>query len=203
MKQNLIVKLGSLAVAALAIGCAQPPNESVEAARGALQKAIAAEAEEYAPAEFQEARDSLASLDAELAAQQGRFAPLRSYTEAGELAARATAAAERAGSAAVAGRQAARDEATLAIESLRASVEAVALLLEQAPAGKDAAADIEALKADLAGIEGSLGELDQSLGQGRFKDAAIKARASLESANAIKAEVTAAIEARKAGRRRS
>jgi hypothetical protein len=81
-------------------------------------------------------------------------------------------------------------------------VEEVKLLLEEAPTGKGTAADLEAMKADLAAIEGSFDDLEQSLGQGRYKDATLKARASLESAGTLKTALVSAFEARKAGRRR-
>jgi hypothetical protein len=203
MKQTTPLKRIIVAAAAvLAVACAQPPVQSIDAARSAVEKATTADATDYAPAQLQEAKDSLASLDAELAAQQSKFVLTRSYDKASELASGALAAAERASAAAAAGRELARNEATIAIESLRASIVEVRQLLEQAPTGKGTAADIAAMKADLASIEGSLGEVEQSLGQGKYKDAAIKARASLDSASTIKAEITAAIEARKAGRRR-
>jgi hypothetical protein len=174
----------------------------VASAQTALQQAVAAEAAEYAPTELQKARESVASLEAELTAQGERLALMRSYTRAEELAASARSAAEEATSAAGSGREQARNEATLAVQSLRASVEEVKLLLEEAPTGKGTAADLEAMKADLAAIEGSFDDLEQSLGQGRYKDATLKARASLESAGTLKTDLVSAIEARKAGRRR-
>jgi len=202
MKLTNALKLPLLAVALVGAGCAKPPTEAVAGAKEALQKAVGAEAADYAPAELQQAQDAMASLDAELTAQEGRFALTRTYEKAGQLATAARTAAESAATAAAAGREAARNEATIAIESLRASVDEVKLLLEQAPKGKGTAADLEAMKSDLAAIESSLGELDQSMGQGHFKDASVKARAALDSANTIKADITAAMEARKAGRRR-
>jgi hypothetical protein len=67
-----------VAVALVAIGCAQPPQVQIDGANAAIEKATAAGAAEYAPEALAAARDAQAKLEAELKAQSGSFALMRS-----------------------------------------------------------------------------------------------------------------------------
>ena len=90
----------------LAAGCAQPPTDVVNAAKAALETARTSEAADYAAESLKAAEDAVAALEAELNVQSEAFALTRSYNKTKELAAAATAAAEKAAADAQAGREA-------------------------------------------------------------------------------------------------
>ena len=76
-----------IATATLVAGCASAPTDAVNKANDALDAAQQAQAPDYAPEAWTTAQDSQAKLQAELAAQEKKFALFRSYDEAKNLAA--------------------------------------------------------------------------------------------------------------------
>lgn len=190
-----------LAGAALfSVACAQEPTAALDGAKAALEASQAAGAADYAPAALAAAETATAALDAELKAQAEKFALTRSYTKASELAAAAKTAADQAAAAAVTGKEQMKAEATTLIAGVRGSVDAARQALAKAPKGKGAAADLEAMAADVAGVETALGEMDSALAAGSFKDAKVKAESAQATLQKIVADVQAAIEAKKGKR---
>ncbi|MFO7693598.1 MAG: energy transducer TonB [Vicinamibacterales bacterium] len=96
------VRLGAiaLALAIAAAGCGAPPTADVDAARGAVDKAVTDGAGQYAADAIKAAQDARAALDAELAAQDAKW--FKSYDTAKELAAAAKAAGDKASADALA-----------------------------------------------------------------------------------------------------
>lgn len=66
--------LPAILVAALASGCAAPPNKEMDQAQGAIDAAKAAGAEQYAPAEYHAATDALTRSHAAVAQNDYRLA---------------------------------------------------------------------------------------------------------------------------------
>jgi TonB family protein len=101
---RVIVRFGAIAMglAITVIGCASPPNEDVDAARAALDKAASERAGQYAAESLKAAQDARAALDAELKAQEGKW--FKSYGRTKELAADAKAAGDKAAADAIAGK---------------------------------------------------------------------------------------------------
>jgi hypothetical protein len=169
----------------------------VNAARSALEAAKTSGAADYAPSALASAESAQAALDAELKAQSEKFAPTRSYTKAAELAAAAKSASEAASAAAVSGKEQMKAEATTLIAGVRGSIDVAKQALAKAPKGKGTAADLEAMTADLAGVEASLGEMDAAVAAGNYKDAKVKAEAAKATLDRIVADVQAAIDAKR------
>ncbi|HKQ60125.1 MAG TPA: hypothetical protein VJS92_02500 [Candidatus Polarisedimenticolaceae bacterium] len=180
-------------------GCAKPPQAEIDAAKKAVADARA-EASEYASQAMSQAEDAVSQLDAELKAQEDKFALFRSYKKATELAATAKAAGERAASEAATAKEQAKNDATDAIGRARTTLSEVQALMAQAPTGKGTQADIEVLKSDLAGVETSINEADSSFQAGKYKDAKAKADAAVASAENVRSAINAAIEAKKTAR---
>ena len=196
MKRNLL--LPALAgVALISVACAKEPNDVVGPARASLNSAKAAGAADYAPAALASAETSAAALDAELKAQSEKFALTRSYTKATELAATAKADADKAAAEAVSGKEQMKAEATTLIAGVRGSLDAAKQALAHAPKGKGSAADLEAMNADVAGVENSLGAMDAAMTAGDYKDAKVKAEAARQTLDKIVADVQAATLAKK------
>jgi hypothetical protein len=179
-------------VALLTVACAKEPTDAVNAAKSALEAAKTAGAADYAPDAIAAADTAAAALDAELKAQAEKFALTRSYTKAGELATAAKSAADQAAAAAVAGKEQMKAEATTLIAGVRGSVDAAKQALAKAPKGKGSAADLEAMNADVAGVEAALGEMDSAMAAGNYKDAKVKAEAAKATLDRIVADVQAA-----------
>jgi hypothetical protein len=98
----------------------------------------------------------------------------------------------------VTGKEAMKAAATTLVADVRTSLEAAKKAIAKAPKGKGTAADVEAMKSDIAGIEAGLGDLDAALAAGRFKEAKVKAEAAKQGLDKIVADVQAAIDAKKA-----
>ncbi|MBM3318078.1 MAG: hypothetical protein FJY75_09530 [Candidatus Eisenbacteria bacterium] len=178
-------------------GCAKPPAEAIEAARQALESAKAAQASEYAPRSLANAETAKSTLEAELKAQEDKFALFRSYKKATEMATAAKAAADQTVQDANTAKEQARRESEALIGQVRAAIDEAKQMLASAPRGKGSQMDIKALEADIASTEASLAEVERTYGEGAYLRAKAKAQATLQSVNNIKSTITAAIEMRK------
>jgi hypothetical protein len=185
------------------VACAKPPQPQIDAANTAVNKAIAAEASEYASEALSAARDAQAKLDAELKAQESKFALTRSYTEATKLAGIATEAGGKAASEAAQRKQAAQTGASTALVGARAAIQDAETALSGAPKGKGSKADLDALQSDLTAAKATLGDAETAFNGQHFRDAKAKADATRERAAGVKATIDQAIQSRQAGRRKS
>lgn len=194
--QSLLAVVVALAVVVLT-GCSEVPTTDIEVADQALARARAAGAADYAADSLKAAEDARAQLDTELKAQEQRFALVRSYDRALELAAASKSAADRAEQDAVEARTVAREEAATLIAEVRTSLIEVKGLLDKAPRGKGSEVDLAALRTDLTGIETAVAELDSSFAAGNYLDAKTRAQAARENAARIESEILRAMEAAK------
>jgi hypothetical protein len=201
-RKNVWVVLAA-AAAVTAVGCANPPAAELSAVDAAVVAAERAEASTYATAELAAVTEAKAELQGELAAQQDKFALLRSYSKATELAAAVKVAAEVAQQKAVEGKEVARAEATQSVADARVVLDEAVLMLEKAPRGKGTQADLEVMKSDLAAVEASLGEANSALAASNFNEARSKAQAAIQAAGQVKAAVEQAAALRAGGRRRA
>lgn len=189
MRKTLFAIVLGVSIAALAAGCAQPPQTEIDATNAAFEAANAAEAQTYAADSQKAAQDAKSQLDAELTAQEEKFALFRSYSRASELAASAKMAAETAEKDAAAQKARIRTEATKMIADTRTALGETMQLLEKAPRGKGSQADIAAMKADLANVETSLGEADSALSAGKLMEARSKAEAAMKMVQQTKSAI--------------
>ncbi|MGQ9495903.1 MAG: hypothetical protein ACUVRY_06580 [Thermoanaerobaculaceae bacterium] len=166
MRKNTVVGLLVLAVVVLAVGCAKPPQAELDAMKAALQAAEQAEAPKYAAADWDKAQQAVNAANAEVEAQNAKFALFRSYTKAKQLIEEATAAANAAKDAGVAGKQKAMNEARGAIDAAKASLtaaqEALAALEKCRRKPKDLKKDLEAQKGNLDGFATQVNQLEDA-----------------------------------------
>ncbi len=189
------VPLLSLLILVMA-GCAKPPQVDIDAAKGAIDSAVAAEAKDYAGPSLQAANDSWAALQTELQAQESKFALFRSYKKAKEMAATTKAAGEKATADANAQKAKVKDECTAMMATAQTSIDEAKALLEKAPKGKGEKEAIEALKAELTGAETSLADANAAFSSGKYLQAKSKLQAVVNAANDVKTQVQAAIDAK-------
>ncbi len=199
--KRISVLLALAGVAILSAACAKEPTDAINAARSSLAAAKTAEAADYAPGAMAAAETASAALDAELKAQSEKFALTRSYTKASELAVQAKAAADQAAAQAVTGKEQMKTEATTLVAGVRSSIEAAKAALAKAPKGKGSAADIEAMKSDLTGVETGLSDMDAAIAAGKYKDAKVKAEAAKATLDKIVADVNAAAAMKKGAKK--
>ena len=193
-KISVLAVIAGLALFSAA--CAKEPTEALTSARTALEAAKTAGAADYAPDALAAAQTAAAALDAEVKAQSEKFSLTRSYTKTAELATAAKAAADAAAAAAVSGKEQMKVEATALVAGVRSSVEAAKAALAKAPKGKGSAADLEAMKGDVTGVETSLADMDAALANGNYKDAKVKAEAAKQTLDKVVADVQAAAAAK-------
>jgi len=93
----------ALGLALVVTGCAAPPTAEVDAAKAAVDKAVADHADQYAAETLKAAQEARAALDAELTAQEGKW--FKSYDRAKQLATAAKEAGDKAAADAVAARE--------------------------------------------------------------------------------------------------
>ncbi len=199
--RKMMFVLPLVALLALVAGCAKPPQADIDAANQALESARAAGASDYAPDSLRAAEDAKAALESELRAQEQKFALFRSYKKATELATSAKEAAERASADAAEGKQRARREAEALIAEAKTARDEASTMLEKAPRGKGTAADLEALKADLSGVDTSIADAEAAFSAERYLEAKSKAEAAKSSAANVKTAIEQAMEAKRAARR--
>lgn len=177
-----------LALVALA-GCASVPTEEVASADEAMEVARAAEAPDYAPEAWAAVEDHREQLETELAAQQEEFTLTRSYERARTLATETKELAEQAATAARSGKEKAAEDAAAAIAEATRLREEVEQLLEHAPRGKDATADLAVLSSDAGSTASTIEEAQRSYDAGEYLDAQVKAEEARRVLEDIKSQI--------------
>lgn len=195
MRSKLGLVIFVLGVAVSVAGCASPPKTEIDAVKTSIDQAVSAGAGQYAADSLKSAQDAQGALDAELKAQEGKWFP--SYTKATELAAAAKAAGEKAVTDAAAGKEKTKAEAATAITDAKALLTEAQDLLAKAPKGKGSAADIEAMKTDLANAATAITDAEAAVGGERFLDAKAKAESAKTAATTVKTAVETAMAAKK------
>lgn len=186
--QSALVAVAAVMLAA----CAQPPTADIDAANSSLDQARTAQAETYAPEAWTAANDAKTSLEAELNAQQGKMAALRSYDKAKSLASDMKSAADRAKQDAATGKDKAKTDADTLMTQAREERDRAKTALSSAPKGKGTEADLASLKSDEQGIDDTLADMQRAYDSGDYIGAKNKAQAAISSAQQIEKEIDAA-----------
>ncbi len=191
MERRLNIWLLAVALI-LATGCAKPPTEQIEAAEKAIKDAQQSGAATYVAEEYAKIEGTLAALKKEVSDQDAKFALLRDYGKVEQLAATATADAERVKAAAEKKKEEAKASALQAQQVAQESVKATLDLVGKAPAGKDRAA-LEAIKTDAEGLKASLNQVQMALDKADYQAAQTQAKAIHEKSAAVSHEIETAL----------
>jgi len=193
------IRLTSIAVTALTLAaCAQAPTAQIDAAKQAVDSAKAAQAPDYAPESWNATNDAQAKLDAEMKAQDDRWAPLRSYSKAQALAAELKDTADRASQDAATAKDKAKTEAGTLIAQARDEYGKAQTALQSAPHGKGTEADLASLKSDTTSIDGTIQDAQKAFDSGDYIGAKTKAQSAISSAQQIQKEIETAKQQRHA-----
>ena len=198
MRRNkLFVGALVMSIALVAAGCAKPPQQEVDALKANMASAEA-EASKYAADAWQKTQDAMNQVNAELEAQNAKFALFRSYSKTKELIAAANASVEEAKTAAVAGKEKAKADATAAVDAAKASLTAAQAAMTTLEAckrkPKGFAKDMEMLKANWDGLNAQTADLDAKIAAEDFTGAKSAADALKASADTLGADLAAAKE---------
>lgn len=173
-------------------GCAKPPTEQIEAAEKAVADAQQSGAATYVAEEYTKIEGTLSALKKEVADQDAKFALLRDYGKAEQLAVAAKADAERVRVEAEKKREEAKTAALQAQQAAQESVKATLDLVAKAPAGKDRAA-LEAIKADADALKASLNQVQIAIDKADYQAAQKQAEAIREKSTAVSHEIESAL----------
>jgi hypothetical protein len=186
---KLTISAGIAAVMLLVLaGCAKPPTEQIDAAEKSVADAQQSGASAYTPQDYAKLEGLLANVKKEVADQDAKFALLRDYGKAEQLAASAKAEAERVKGEVIKKKEEAKAAALQAQQVAQEAVKATQALVAKAPVGKDRAA-LEAIKADVDGLTKSLSEVQTLIDGGDYLAAQNKAKAIHEKSQAVSAEI--------------
>lgn len=198
LKKYLAGGISVMLMATLLVGCAKPPTQEMDAAKVAMDGAVSAGAGTYAKDGLKNLNDSWAAMQDEVKKQEGKL--FKNYDNAKAMIAKINADAAALKTETEQKKEQAKQEANDASAAAAAAVAQAKALLAEAPTGKGTKAEIEAMKADLAGIEGSLPEIATLIASEEYFAATDKAKAISAKAADISAQVQAAID-KKAGRK--
>lgn len=176
----------------LLVGCAKQPTEEINAAKASVDAVVAEGAQKFAAEDAKKLNDSMQAAQDEIKVQDGKT--FKDYAKTKELLAKVKADAETLKAGLAAKKEEAKKNAAVAQEAAKASVAEAKTLLAKAPKGKGSKADIEALKADLKGIEDSLAEIKSANDSEDYNAAIEKSNAIKDKAAAISDQIKKAME---------
>ena len=179
-RRNSIVATVALVFVA-AVACAKAPQEDISAAQADLDKAREAQAETWAPNEYQAADSAWKAANDEIQAQNAKW--IKNYDKAKELLTKTKEEAAKAAQAAAANKEQARTDSEAAITAADTSLTAAEAGLKVAPVTKDSRADLALFKSDVENLRGTLEQARQAFASEDYKRA-------LESANSVKDKAT-------------
>jgi len=172
--------------------CAKQPTQAMNDAKASIDAAVQEGADVYAKDELKKLNDdNQAALD-EITVQSKKF--FKKYGHAKEMLAKLKTDAEAVKVLVPARKEEAQKNAMAAQEEAKKAVADAKALLEKAPKGKGTKADIEAMKADLQGLETSLMEVQTVIDGADYFGAKDKASAIKDKAMAISDQINQAIE---------
>ena len=183
--------LGIFAVS-LFTSCAKQPTEQIEAVKAAIAAVEAEGGSVYAPEELKKLNDSMQAAMDEISTQSKKF--FKKYGPAKEMLAAVQTEAEAVKAGIPAKKEAAKNAAIQAQTEAKAALDEAKALLDKAPKGKGTKADIEAMKADLSGLDMSFGEIQAAIDAQDYFGASGKAATIKEKAMAVSDQVKAAME---------
>ncbi len=183
--------LGIFAVS-LFTSCAKQPTEQIDAVKASIAAAQAEGADVYAPEELKKLNDSMQAAMDEITTQSKKF--FKKYGPAKEMLAKVQADADALKASIPAKKEAAKNAAIQAQTDAKTALDEAKALLDKAPKGKGTKADIEAMKADLAGLDMSFAEIQTAIDSQDYFGASGKAATIKEKAMAITDQVKTAME---------
>ena len=179
-------------VIALLSGCSKTPTQEIEDAKAAANAVISEGLGKYSPEDEKKLNDAMTAAMDEIKTQEGKT--FTNYDKAKEMLAEVKKNAEGLKADLPAKKEQAKQNALSAQEAAKTAVDDAKKLLAKAPKGKGTAADIEALRGDVKGVEELLPEVQALIDKEEYGTAVTKANAIKEKATGVTDQITQAIE---------
>jgi len=194
MKGRTTVKLlvVALALSVFLLGCGKKPETEINNTKASLDSAIQEGAEKYAKEEAKLLNDDLTAAMDEIKVQDEKF--FKNYDKSKEMLASVQAKADSLKAEIPARKEKAKNDAQAALDAAKTAVADANALLAKAPRGKGTMADLEALKADAAGLQDSIVEAETLMTSEEYFAAADKANGIKDKAAEVSAQITTALE---------
>jgi predicted small lipoprotein YifL len=187
MKNKVLMGLAVIAMVAVLSSCGKKPQAEIDAANAAVEAAKTAEAAVYVPAEFAALQDSLNAVLANITAKESKL--FKNFKgETANLAGVVTLANTVAANAATK-KEEVKAEAANLMTGIKTVIEENVKLIPKLPRGKEGAAVIEQIKADVATVDAAVVEAQGLFDKGSYMDALNKVKAAKEKADGLNAEV--------------
>ena len=173
-------------------GCSKKPVQETNDAEAAISAIVKAGAEIYAQEELMKLNNDLAAAKNQLEIQDKKL--IKKYGATREMLAKIAVDASALKATIVTRKEDAKNKALTAQIEAKAVLDEAKALLERAPIGKGARADIEAFKADLKALESSLAEVQQTIDSEDYLGAQDRAKNIQEKASGISSQIQQAMQ---------
>jgi hypothetical protein len=187
MKNKVLMGLAAIAMVAILSSCGKKPQAEIDAATAAVEAAQTAEANVYLPAEFAAVQDTLNAVMADITAQESKL--FKKFGPAKEKLASVVTLANQVATNAATKKEEVKAEVANMLTGIKAVIEENGKLIPKLPRGKEGAAVIEQIKADVATVDASVVEAQGLFDKGAYMDAMNKIKAAKEKADSLNAEV--------------
>jgi hypothetical protein len=172
-------------------GCGKKPQAEIDATNAAIEAAKAAEANVYLPAEFAAVQDSMNAAMAAIEAKEGKL--FKGMAAEKEKLTAVTALANDVAAKVAAKKEEVKKEAETLLNDIKTVLAENTKLVPKLPKGKEGAAVIEQIKADLANVDAAVADAQGAYDKGAFMDALNKIKAAKEKADGLNAEIKEAL----------
>lgn len=181
-----------LLIVFLCAGCAKQPQQEMKEAEAAINSAFTEGASIYAAEELEKLKKDYDAAMDEVNTQSKKM--FKKYGNAKKMLAQVKSDAETLKASIPTRKEQARNNAISALGEVQNAVVEAKTLLSEAPKGKGTRADIEALSADLKGLENMLTEIRQLIESEDYFGASEKAKIVKEKALAVSEQIKQALE---------
>lgn len=191
MKNKVLIGLAAVAMVALLASCGKVPQAQIDATNAAIEAARAAEANVYLPVEFAAVQDSMNSVLADIEVQKSRL-----FKKFGDTKVKLDATLALANQVAAnvgAKKEEVKKEAETLLNDIKAVVAENGKLVLKLPRGKEGAAVIDQIKAELGTVDASIVEAQGMFDKGAYMDALNKIKAAKDKADGLNAEIKEAL----------
>lgn len=180
-----------IAMVAVLSGCGKKPQVEIDATNAAIEATKAAEANVYLPADFAAVQDSMNAVMAAIEAKEGKL--FKGMAAEKEKLTAVTALANQVAANVAAKKEEVKKEAETLLNDIKTVVAENAKLVLKLPRGKEGAAVIEQIKADLGNVDAAVADAQGAFDKGAFMDALNKIKAAKEKADGLNAEIKEAL----------
>jgi hypothetical protein len=191
MKNKVLIGLAAVAMVALLASCGKVPQAQIDATNAAIEAARAADANVYLPVEFAAVQDSMNSVLADIEVQKSRL-----FKKFGDTKVKLDATLALANQVAAnvgAKKEEVKKEAETLLNDIKAVVAENGKLVLKLPRGKEGAAVIDQIKAELGTVDASIVEAQGMFDKGAYMDALNKIKAAKDKADGLNAEIKEAL----------